>query len=1044
MSSAASSGSPRPSMAKGKRPDSASVASSSPLDKLPAWVSTNLRSRRSWKTLVRCWIASWVSFVIILPDKSLRTLGNAAFFALIGSMIMPPNMPIQMFLFAMMTLVIGLCLGWAFGAAAMRAALAVRNEVLVRQTLQKVQQSAAGLADPDALYVVSIFRGAFLDTHSTVLFGVFLGVGAFLFALMRAYAPRLIIMSVFGTIALDILCSYGPLFPIPQYTLLNSILTPLACYVAIGMILISLFFPESLNHSLLNSASELLGQIQTLVVVQDEVLTTPASELLPGGTTLTKVTSVRDEMLTGLQGFISQLSLINLEFSWGKWNGDDVKSLDRPLAAVASRLAALQGFAKLLGKAFDGSAGASRASVDGTRSANTGAGAGADASANTAQGDMLGDAEVIMQLRNRHRSTGPPISDVIPVLRDATRELREACAGAAGACRAVIISVNTKRYGRDAAANLDANIKALDAAEERLAGVLTAFKERDRLALVEPFRDVLDEERQRQRADKPALGQRATEAPLRALYLSYVFAANMVAVAQAVKALVESVGETATRRRKNRLWAPKGLRMIGKALTQRGNASDQATGEDPVPPEETGAKEREERQYRRDPDGRPPSNIFQHAANVLHAVYQWAKTPEAMFAFKYALLTIALWIPQVCKSSAGFVYDQKGVWALIMAQTTLNIYAADQIWNYMLRLLGTFIGALYGLVCWYIGSARGNGNPYGLAACVGVFLVPVMFARLFAPMQVLPGVLMVATTFALVVGYSWLDGHLVIVGNVGIGWSVAWRRWVLVTIGCVASFIVMILPPSSARKSVRLRCASTISSLSYIYSHLMAAWIDDAEAGKEEQPGFTATRAEWIAVFREKLISVVQQIQALRSQAAIAKFEGSIRGAWPYKEYNRLVEVESEMAGNLAVIGGSLVQLEPQTRIALLRHTKVINPNFISDVMSAFLLISQSLRTGEPLHQTQYQNLVDRVFYHGDADLPSLKLDEELRDSMRIEQLESVSSYEYMFYASAVVAVFQLLLNLNEARSIAAELCGEVPMEGFGRWKERHDRVSSI
>lgn len=44
---------------------------------LPEWVSTNLRKPKSWKMLLRCWIASWVAFIILLPDKSVETLGNA-------------------------------------------------------------------------------------------------------------------------------------------------------------------------------------------------------------------------------------------------------------------------------------------------------------------------------------------------------------------------------------------------------------------------------------------------------------------------------------------------------------------------------------------------------------------------------------------------------------------------------------------------------------------------------------------------------------------------------------------------------------------------------------------------------------------------------------------------------------------------------------------------------------------------------------------------------------------------------------------------------
>ena len=47
------------------------------LDKLPTWISSNLRSRRSWQTFVRCWLATWVSFVLLLPDKSVQKMGFA-------------------------------------------------------------------------------------------------------------------------------------------------------------------------------------------------------------------------------------------------------------------------------------------------------------------------------------------------------------------------------------------------------------------------------------------------------------------------------------------------------------------------------------------------------------------------------------------------------------------------------------------------------------------------------------------------------------------------------------------------------------------------------------------------------------------------------------------------------------------------------------------------------------------------------------------------------------------------------------------------------
>ncbi|EMD30532.1 hypothetical protein CERSUDRAFT_61076, partial [Gelatoporia subvermispora B] len=237
---------------------------------------------------------------------------------------------------------------------------------------------------------------------------------------------------------------------------------------------------------------------------------------------------------------------------------------------------------------------------------------------------------------------------------------------------------------------------------------------------------------------------------------------------------------------------------------------------------------------------------------------------------------------------------------LIMAQTTLNIYVSDQIFNYALRLLGTFVGALVGMVCWYIGSGHGDGSPYGMGASVAVFLLPLIFCRIFSPPQYLQGVVMSGATFTLVVGYSWLDEHIAVIGNVGKGWSVAWRRWVLVMIGCLASFVIMMLPPTSGRKAVRLRNASTISSLSYIYSHLMASWISDLRAGSDEKDHIQGH--DWRVKFRGLICEAGEQLQALRAQTAIARWEGNIRGVWPKEDYERLVNVQAEMVGSLALV----------------------------------------------------------------------------------------------------------------------------------------------
>jgi hypothetical protein len=112
-----------------------------------------------------------------------------------------------------------------------------------------------------------------------------------------------------------------------------------------------------------------------------------------------------------------------------------------------------------------------------------------------------------------------------------------------------------------------------------------------------------------------------------------------------------------------------------------------------------------------------------------------------------------------------------------MAQTILTIYAGDQLFklvtpslcvprphlhwhSFVIRIGGTLLGLIMGILIWYIGrhstlirrvlcylqsgvgNGGGNGSPYGLAASYAVLIAPVLFVRLFAPPQLLPGAIL--------------------------------------------------------------------------------------------------------------------------------------------------------------------------------------------------------------------------------------------------------------------------------------------------------------
>lgn len=157
-------------------------------------------------------------------------------------------------------------------------------------------------------------------------------------------------------------------------------------------------------------------------------------------------------------------------------------------------------------------------------------------------------------------------------------------------------------------------------------------------------------------------------------------------------------------------------------------------------------------------------------------------------------------------------------------------------------------------------------------------------------------------------------------------------------LGSTAAFIIMMLPPSSGRKAVRHRNASVITGLGNLYSFLMSTWLSDAPLSNkavepesdssttiddnrdtQKQLDAEATPAlsqpdlshpihsvRWLDKFRVRLLSLSDELNALKQLTMTATWEGSIRGKWPAEEYTALLDAEGEMLIGLALVGDVL------------------------------------------------------------------------------------------------------------------------------------------
>lgn len=194
----------------------------------------------------------------------------------------------------------------------------------------------------------------------------------------------------------------------------------------------------------------------------------------------------------------------------------------------------------------------------------------------------------MQQIWKRHESLENEhslhIQDMLPVIKTATADLRQAMVDCLAAAHHGLETVNKRRWRSDPEAEAKCLAK-FDASVSRLQTTLMEFKETKRKLLIEPYMPILNGALTKEERRK---------LPLRSLYLAYVFATNIMLLGDVLLIFMEKTGETLTKRKKNRLWAPKGLRAIAKIFTDKSHVDEAAEfGENPMP-EKSDAEKKEE------------------------------------------------------------------------------------------------------------------------------------------------------------------------------------------------------------------------------------------------------------------------------------------------------------------------------------------------------------------------------------------------------------------------------------------------------------------
>jgi hypothetical protein len=240
---------------------------------------------------------------------------------------------------------------------------------------------------------------------------------------------------------------------------------------------------------------------------------------------------------------------------------------------------------------------------------------------------------------------------LLPVMADASAPLRTAIRDALSTSSDYLEHANRTRWSLKpgAPATSDAQRReALDA----LRSALIDFRTKRRLAVLAPFERYFD----------PASGafvgdEEKARLSGRSLYLCFALATNLRELGTACVRLLDKIEELEQKRKKRRLWWPKGLRKIGKLLVGGKGAKigdGLAAGEDPERVEALGDESDEEtlnskkgkKQEKkvaddaatlRDPDAKIPHTAIGKFGRGLFRTYMWFWSPEVCVCYFFLM-----------------------------------------------------------------------------------------------------------------------------------------------------------------------------------------------------------------------------------------------------------------------------------------------------------------------------------------------------------------------------------------------------------------------
>lgn len=739
---------------------------------------------------------------------------------------------------------------------------------------------------------------------------------------VRVAAPKLTLVSMFALIIADIYLATAPTIPTFQGTIPKVMILPTVIAVAVGLLCNVLIFPQSTSSLVLDSMRSTLTQMPGFFGATGQHFLDPSCKF-----DTRRLEKLKSHTMTAFKELGTSVAFLPMDISYGRWGADDIGTLYPHFREV---VLAFCEFVQLQLK-ISGSREKNSKLMETLLTLNE----------RSEPGSRLPVAHrqlvkaLAMQSAARHPDAAALFTAMYSVLARCAIPLFEAWSNAIRTIEEGMSHASGNR-ATDFARILQDNSSAVQEQGKE-------FKADSAMLLLEPHSHLFNENGDLKNIEDARL--------LVAFLLGLLYQERILRVNDAILKLLMGVDKVDNHRDRKRLWVPRGLdKLLHWTL-----AKDETTP--------TTQKEAEMTESDQDDDKQPPSDKAEQGASeaqntpnaqarlehirsshgrqrtkasyALLAVINWLTNDEGLHALRTLVVTIGLAIPAVVPSSAGFYYREKGFWALIMAQMALVPYTSDFVSGLLVRVAGTVAGGVIGLVCWYIGAGSGPGNPYGLAAVMAVAIVALMWWRLFAPPDQIQAPIMMASTMYLVVSYSWMDTHSPAYGDPGVGYSIFWRRILLVLVGFGAATIVLFFPrPPSGSRHYRELLSRQIASVKERYALYLSTWQD--------------APADLVQVMEAEYFSSQGLLEASIPSIEQLKFEFSTSNI-DSTTLSRVCVLCCDLNTHITQLVLQTRRLPPHLRSRFLLMTGANNESLVSDLMAVLSLLQGSLMSGSSL-----------------------------------------------------------------------------------------------